>query len=76
MILFVQWKTSEYLTHTFWPVELNYVQIYEDRSSAEFLDSIKTTPLGYSFEDHMVNVARYGFELNNQHIGRSRDLSF
>jgi len=71
-----QWKTSEYLTHTFWPVELNYVQIYEDRSSAEFLDSIKTTPLGYSFEDHMVNVARYGFELNNQHIGKSKDFIF
>jgi hypothetical protein len=55
---------------------VNYVQIYEDRSSEEFIDSIKSTPLGYSFEDHLVNVIRYGFELNNQSIGRSKDFAF
>ena len=55
---------------------MNYVQIYENRSSAEFLDSIKNTPLGYSFEDHLVNVIRYGFELNNQSIGQSKDFVF
>lgn len=71
-----RWKGSQYLTHTIWPLELNYVQIYENLSSAEFLDSMKNTPLGYSFEDHMVNVARYGFELNNQAIGKSKDFFF
>jgi hypothetical protein len=71
-----RWKGNPYLTHTIWPLELNYVQIYENQSSAEFLDSIRNTPLGYSFEDHMVNVARYGFELNNQSIGKRKDFFF
>jgi outer membrane protein assembly factor BamA len=71
-----RWKPNQYHTHTVWPTELNYVQIYEGRSSQDFIDSIKTTPIGYSFEDHMVNMARYGFELNNQTIGRSRDFVF
>ncbi len=55
---------------------MNYINIYEDRSSQEFLDSIKDTPLGYSFEDHIVNVIRYGFELNNQSIRHNRDFFF
>jgi len=71
-----RWKGNQYLTHTLWPIEVNYVQIYENLSSAEFLDSIKNTPLGYSFEDHMVNMARYGIELNNQAIGKRRDFVF
>jgi hypothetical protein len=71
-----RWKGNPYLTHTIWPLELNYVQIYEDLSSEEFIDSIKNTPLGYSFEDHMVNMARYGFELNNQTIGKRKDFFF
>lgn len=71
-----RWNGSQYLTHTIWPLELNYVQIYEKNSSSEFLDSIKNTPLGYSFEDHLVNVIRYGFELNNQAIGKSKDFIF
>ncbi|HJZ39844.1 MAG TPA: BamA/TamA family outer membrane protein [Bacteroidales bacterium] len=71
-----RWNGSKYLTHTFWPLEINYVQIYENSSSIEFLDSIRNTPLGYSFEDHLVTVARYGFELNNQTLGSSRNFIF
>lgn len=70
------WNTSQYISHTFWPAELNYVNIYEGVSSQEFLDSIRNTPLGFSFEDHLVNVLRYGIELNNQHIGKSRDFFY
>ena len=71
-----RWNGNKHLTHTLWPLELNYVRIYEDRSSAAFLDSIKNTPLGFSFEDHVINVARYGLELNNQAIGKSRNFIF
>ncbi len=71
-----KWNSSKYLTHSVWPVELNYVQIYEERSQASFLDSISHTPLAYSFKDHVVNVARYSVELNNQAIGKSRDFVF
>jgi len=71
-----RWNGSQYLTHTLWPIEVSYVQIYENRSSAEFIDSIKNTPLGFSFEDHLVNAIRYGFELNNQSIGGRKDFGF
>ncbi|MBN1789501.1 MAG: BamA/TamA family outer membrane protein [Bacteroidales bacterium] len=71
-----RWKGNPYLTHTIWPLELSYVNIFQNLSSAEFLDSIRNTPLGYSFEDHTVNVARYGFELNNQSIGKRKDFYF
>jgi outer membrane protein assembly factor BamA len=52
------------------------VQIYKNLSDSVFLDSISSTPLGYSFEDHLVNVIRYGFELNRQAIGKSRNFIF
>jgi outer membrane protein assembly factor BamA len=71
-----RWNGNPHLTHTIWPIEVNYVRIYEARSSSVFLDSIRSTPLGYSFEDHLVNVIRYGFELNNQSIGHSKDFAF
>jgi len=71
-----KWNGSQYVTHTIWPVEINYINIYETISSSRFLDSIRKTPLGFSFEDHVVNVFRYGFELNNQNISGSRDFVF
>jgi outer membrane protein assembly factor BamA len=71
-----KWNASQYVTHTFWPFELNYVQIYEDRSDRNFIDSVQNTPIGYSFEDHMVNTAGYSLELNNQQIGQSRDFIY
>ncbi len=71
-----KWNSSPYITHTIWPIEVNYINIYDSLSSKEFLDSIKLTPLGYSFEDHIVNVIRYGFELNNQSIRHNRDFFY
>jgi outer membrane protein assembly factor BamA len=71
-----KWNGNKYLTHSVWPLELNYVQIYENHSQAWFLDSIEHTPSGYSFKDHVVNVARYAVELNNQAIGKSKDFIF
>jgi hypothetical protein len=70
------WAGEKYFSHSLWPIELNYVQIYEDRSSAEFLDSIRSTYMGYSFEDHMIPVLRYGMEFNSQKLGKSRDYVF
>jgi hypothetical protein len=70
------WKGNKYLTHTISPLELSYVQIYEEQSDRKFLDSIRTTPLGYSFIDHVINSARYTLELNNQAIGKTKDFFF
>lgn len=71
-----RWNANQYLTHTVWPFELNYVQIYENRSDQAFIDSMQTTAIGYSFEDHLVNTARYGLELNNQLIGQTRNFIY
>lgn len=70
------WRSASNITHTLWPFEINYVQIYENRSTPEFIDSIQNTLIGYSFKDHLVNSARYSFELNNQAIGQSRDFIY
>jgi hypothetical protein len=71
-----KWNGSTYITHSVVPLEFSYVNIYESLSSDSFLVSIRKTPLGYSFEDHVVNSARYTFELNNQEIGKSRNFVF
>ncbi|MBN2480178.1 MAG: BamA/TamA family outer membrane protein [Bacteroidales bacterium] len=71
-----QWNANQYVSHTVWPFEINYVQIYENRSSQEFIDSMQNTLIGYSFEDHLVNTVRYGFELNNQLIGQSKNFMY
>ncbi len=71
-----KWNSTPSITHTIWPLEVNYINIYENKSDPEFIDSILSTPLGYSFQDHIVNVIRYGFELNNQSIRHNRDFFF
>jgi len=71
-----RWNGNNNVTHTLWPLELSYVNIYEDVSQANFLDSIRTTPLGFSFEDHVINDARYTFELNNRIISQSRNFMY
>jgi hypothetical protein len=71
-----RWNSNKFLTHTIWPLELNYVKIFEELSPPGFIDSIKNTPLGYSFEDHVINVIRYSVELNNQTLGKSRDFIY
>ncbi len=71
-----RWNTSSYITHSLYPFEFSYVKIYKELSQEGWLDSIQRTPLAYSFQDHVVNVARYSFELNNQVIGKSRNFVF
>lgn len=71
-----RWNGSTYITHSIIPLEFSYVNIYESQSSDTFLTAIRKTPLGFSFEDHVVNSARYIFELNNQVIGKSRDFVY
>ncbi|MBN2762468.1 MAG: BamA/TamA family outer membrane protein, partial [Bacteroidales bacterium] len=67
---------KKYFTHNFWPIELNYINLYENRSDREWLDDIKNTYLGYSFEDHMVTSIRYGLEFNSQKLGKSSDYIY
>ncbi len=67
---------KKYFTHNLFPIELNYIQLYEDRSKKEWLDSIRTTYLGYSFEDHIVAALRYGLEFNSQKLGKRSDYIF
>lgn len=71
-----RWSSSSYINHSIVPLEFSYVNIYESLSSDTFLTRIRRTPLGFSFEDHVVNAARYTFELNNQVIGKSRNFVF
>jgi outer membrane protein assembly factor BamA len=67
---------KKYFTHQFWPIELNYVQIYEDRSNQAYLDSMRKTYSGYSFESHMVSAIRYSLEFNSQELGKLSDYIF
>jgi outer membrane protein assembly factor BamA len=67
---------KKYFTHQFWPIELNYIKIYENRSNKAYLDSIRNTYSGFSFIDHMVADIRYGLEFNSQKLGRRSDYIF
>jgi outer membrane protein assembly factor BamA len=67
---------KKYFTHQFWPIELNYIKIYENRSNKAYLDSIRNTYSGYSFEDHMIAVIRYSLEFNSQKLGKRSDYIF
>ncbi len=70
------WEGNKYFKHSIWPFEVNYVQIYENRSNKNYLDSMRRTWLGFSFEDHMVSDIRYELEFNSQKLGKSRDYIF
>ncbi len=71
-----KWNSGKYITHSFWPFEINYIKIYEQHSNQRWLEDIRMTRLGYSFEDHMINDIHYSLELNNQTIGKSQNFVF
>ena len=69
------WRGNQFLKHSLFPFELNFVQVDEERSR-DFLESIDSTFLKYSFTDHLVGVSRYSVEYNTQEIGKIRDFVF
>lgn len=69
------WRGNRFLRHSLFPFELNFVQVDEERSR-DFLESVDSTFLEYSYTDHFVGVTRYTIELNTQEIGRIRDFVF
>ncbi|HLO58782.1 MAG TPA: BamA/TamA family outer membrane protein [Bacteroidales bacterium] len=73
---YYKWNSTPYLSHTFYPIELNYIRIYKINFSKELQDFITNSPLAYSFENHVINDIRYTLELNNQTLGKSRNFVF
>src|SRR4030042_3213421 len=69
------WRGNKFLRHSLFPFELNFVQVDEERSK-DFLETVDSTFLEYSFTDHLVGVSRYTAEFNTQEIGKIKDCVF
>ena len=69
------WRGNKFLRHSLFPFELNFVQVDEERSK-DFLETVDSTFLEYSFTDHLVGVSRYTAEFNTQEIGKIKDFVF
>lgn len=70
------WKGNRHLRHSVYPIELNFVQMDEEKSSKEFIDLLDVITQKYSYSDHLVSISRYSIEYNNQQIGKVRDFMF
>lgn len=66
------WKSSRYISHSFYPVEFNFVSIPEVND--DFWERIRNTFLRYTYENHLIMNMNYSFLLNQQVLGQSRDF--
>jgi len=68
------WKGNENIKFYVYPLEINFVQL--PVVDTTFGESISGSYLQFSYEDHFVGGNRFGFEYNNQKIGKSKDFVF
>ena len=68
------WRGNENIKYYVYPLEINFVQL--PFVSTTFSESISGSYLQFSYEDHFVGGNRFGFEYNNQEIGKSKDFVF
>lgn len=66
------WRSSRYITHTFYPLEFNLVNI--PNLSPEFEQRISETFLRYTYEDHLIVNMNYSFLFNQQTLGQNDDF--
>ncbi|WP_291856181.1 BamA/TamA family outer membrane protein [Marinilabilia sp.] len=66
------WKSSRYISHSFYPIEFNFVSI--PQVNDDFWERIRNTFLRYTYEDHLIMNMNYSFLLNQQVLGQSRDF--
>jgi outer membrane protein assembly factor BamA len=66
------WRSSRYITHTFYPLDFNLVNI--PQVNDDFWERISDTFLRYTYEDHLIVSMNYSFLLNQQVLGQNRDF--
>ncbi len=66
------WRSSRYVTHTFYPIEFNLVNIPKVEDA--FWERIKDSFLRYTYEDHLIVDMSYSFLLNQQTLGENTDF--
>lgn len=66
------WRSSRYITHAFYPLEFNLVNI--PNLSREFEERISETFLRYTYEDHLIVNMNYSFLFNQQTLGQKNDF--
>lgn len=71
-----RWKSSPYITHQFFPLDFNYVQLPQGSISDDLWEDISGTALITSFSDHTILAARYTFEFTNQIIEKKTDFVY
>lgn len=66
------WRSSRYITHAFYPLEFNLVNIPD--LSREFEERISETFLRYTYENHLIVNMNYSFLFNQQTLGQKNDF--
>ncbi len=66
------WRSSKYVTHSFYPLEFNLVNI--PQVNDDFWDLIEDTFLEYSYQDHLIVDMSYSYLMNQQILGENTDF--
>jgi outer membrane protein assembly factor BamA len=66
------WRSSRYVTHSFYPLEFNFVNI--PQVNDDFWERIESTFLRYTYEDHLIADMSYSYLLNRQQLGSKSDF--
>jgi outer membrane protein assembly factor BamA len=66
------WRSSRYITHSFYPFEFNLVNI--PAVERRFWERINNTFLRYTYEDHLIVNMNYSYLLNQQNLGQNSDF--
>lgn len=68
------WKTSEYLDHTWNIIDFNLVNLY--RFDPGFINFIKDLYIKSSFTDHLIMAMNYSLVYNTQQLGAKKSYSY
>lgn len=66
------WRSSRFLTHSFFPLDFNLVNI--PHVSANFKEYIEDKFLKYTYEDHLIVNMNYSLLYNEQVLGQNRNF--
>lgn len=68
------WKTTQYLRHTWNLFDFNVVQVYD--LDPEFIEGIKDLYIKSSFTDHLIWAMNYSLTFNNQNLNSKRNYTY
>jgi outer membrane protein assembly factor BamA len=70
------WRTRNYVSNSFIPIEINSVSIFPDSAFIERLENLNDNRLINQYTDHLIMAAKYTYTFNNQQRNKVANFTY